>query len=79
MNDLQAGDVICYSGHVAIFIGNKETITITDKFGNKISVPPNSIVHASNSSAYTADQRGGGVKITSTWNYKTVLGVRRFV
>lgn len=79
VNDLQAGDVICYSGHVAIFIGNKETITITDKFGNKISVPPNSIVHASNSSAYTADQRGGGVKITSTWNYKTVLGVRRFI
>lgn len=79
VNDLQPGDVICYSGHVAIFIGNKETITITDTHGNKISVPPNSIVHASNSSAYTADQKGGGVKITSTWNYKTVLGVRRFL
>ena len=79
VDDLRPGDVICYSGHVAIFIGNKETLTITDTHGNKITVPPNSIVHASNSKAYTANQKGGGVKITSTWNYKTVLGVRRFI
>lgn len=32
------------------------------------------IVHVSNSKLYPA----GGIKISSPWNYRTVLGVRRY-
>ena len=50
-SQVQPGDIICYSGHVAIYIGN------------------GAIVHAST--------RSEGIKITSNWQYKTVLAIRR--
>ena len=50
-DQVQPGDIICYSGHVAIYIGN------------------GAIVHASN--------RREGIKITSNWQYKNVLAIRR--
>ena len=50
-SDVQPGDIICYSGHVGIYIGN------------------GAIVHASN--------RREGIKITSNWQYKNVLAIRR--
>lgn len=50
-DQVQPGDIICYSGHVAIYIGN------------------GAIVHASN--------RREGIKITSNWQYKRVLAIRR--
>lgn len=53
----QAGDIVCYNGHVAICIGNGR------------------IVHASNSSAYPK----GGIKITDTMSYTTIVTIRRIV
>ncbi len=50
-DQVQPGDIICYSGHVAIYIGN------------------GAIVHAST--------RREGIKISSNWQYKNVLAIRR--
>ncbi len=55
--EMLPGDIICYSGHCAIYIGNGQ------------------IVHASNSKPYPA----GGIKISSNYNYRTVLAIRRVV
>ncbi|SFQ49005.1 Cell wall-associated hydrolase, NlpC family [Lachnospiraceae bacterium XBB1006] len=51
MSEMQAGDIICYSGHVAIYIGGGR------------------IVHASN--------HRDGIKISNSYNYRSVLAVRR--
>ncbi len=53
--DIQPGDIVCYDGHCAIYIGNGQ------------------IVHASNSKPYPA----GGIKISSNYNYRPVLAIRR--
>lgn len=53
VSNMLPGDIICYSGHVAIYIGNGQ------------------IVHASTAKS--------GVKISNTWNYKTVITVRRVI
>ena len=52
-SNMLPGDIICYSGHVAIYIGNGQ------------------IVHASTAKS--------GVKVSNSWNYKTVLTVRRVI
>ena len=64
---LSAGKAVAYSdimpGDVVVY-SNHVAIYIG---GGKI-------VHASNSKPYPA----GGIKISSPWNYRTVLGVRRY-
>ena len=56
------GDILCWNGHVALYLGNTEAFTITDTKGNTITVKPYSIVHASNEQAYPK----GGIKVYGT-------------
>lgn len=73
MSQWQAGDIICYQGHVALYIGNSQARTITDTHGGTVTIQPYSIVHSSNSKPYPS----GGIKISSNPNYKTIVAVRR--
>ena len=57
-----AGDILCYNGHVVLYLGNTQPFTITDTQGGTIEVKPYSVVHASNSKPYPA----GGIKISGT-------------
>ena len=62
-SDMQPGDIICYSGHVAIYMGNNKIGHVAIYCGG------NTIVHASNPS--------DGIKYTSPANYKSIIAVRR--
>ena len=80
----RTGDIICYDGHVALYIG-KDTVPsetyVKDIWGNKVKIGPGYIIHASNSAAYSVDSKGvchgGGVKVSPSAKYRKILAVRR--